>query len=218
MVSLYEIGEPLENEKVIDYIKYTKSNKIGTIISSNLSIEKSDEFWEKLVESGLDRIIVSIDGITPEIYNKYRRNGNLKLVYENLNKILYYKKISDSKLLIEWQMIDFPWNKCEQVEAKEYALNIGCNEFRIIEEVTKVRLNYKNTLFVRKRNCIMPYFTFNVTAYNTVRPCTKIYNEPMIIGDLNINSFQDIWNSDAICEIRDKKKIKNRIGCKTCIE
>ena len=64
----------------------------------------------------------------------------------------------------------------------------------------------------------MPYFTFNVTAYNTVRPCTKIYNEPMIIGDLNINSFQDIWNSDAICEIRDKKKIKNRIGCKTCIE
>jgi radical SAM protein with 4Fe4S-binding SPASM domain len=218
LVSLYEIGEPLENEKIIDYILYAKSNKIGTIISTNLSIEKNDTFWENLVISGLDRIVISIDGITPEIYNKYRRQGNLKLVFTNLNKILYYKRLHASRILVEWQMIDFPWNKGEQEKAKEYALNIGCNEFRVIQEVTKIRMNYKFTDFIRRQNCILTYFTFNVTAYNTVRPCTKIYNDPMIIGDLNTESFNDVWNGSEISKIRSKYKIQSRVGCKTCPE
>jgi radical SAM protein with 4Fe4S-binding SPASM domain len=218
LVSLYEIGEPLENERIIDYILYAKNCKIGTIISTNLSIKKNDTFWEKLVISGLDRIVIAIDGITPEIYNKYRRHGNLELIFANLNKILYYKRLHASKILVEWQMIDFSWNKCEQEKAKEYALNIGCNEFRVIQEVTKIRRNYKNTDFIRRRNCIHTYFAFNVTAYNTVRPCTKIYNEPMTIGDLNNESLNDVWNGSEIRKIRSKNKIQNRVGCKTCPE
>lgn len=218
LVSLYEIGEPLENERIIDYILYAKNNKIGTIISTNLSIEKDDIFWENLVISGLDRIVIAIDGITPETYNTYRRLGNLELVLENLNKILYYKKLHAASILIEWQMIDFPWNRSEQVKAKEYALKIGCNEFRVIQDVTKIRRNYKNTDFVRKNNCILTYFSFNVTAYNKVRPCTKIYNEPMIIGDLNFESFNDVWNGSEISRIRNKHRIKDRAGCKTCPE
>ena len=63
-VSLYDIGEPLLNEKVIDYIQYAHSQRLGTIISTSLSVEKSDEFWEKLVLSGLDYLVVSIDGIS----------------------------------------------------------------------------------------------------------------------------------------------------------
>jgi len=218
LVSLYEIGEPLENVNIIDFISYAKNNKIGTIISTNLSIEKNDTFWEKLVLSGLDRIVVAIDGMTAEVYNLYRRNGNLDLVFNNLNKILYYKKLYKSKIYVEWQMIDFPWNKCEQEKAKYFALDIGCSSFRIIQEVTKTRRNYKNTDFIRKRNCILPYFTFNVTAYNTIRPCTKVYDSPMTIGDLGNNNFNEIWNGNEICKIRNKKTIQNRIGCKTCPE
>lgn len=218
LVSLYEIGEPLENNDIIDYIKYAKTNNVGTIISTNLSILKGDEFWKNLVLSGLDRIIVAIDGVSPKIYNMYRRNGNLELVLANLDKILILKKTYNSKIIVEWQMIDFPWNKIEQQSAREMALNMGCNEFRLIQEVTQIRRKYKDLDFVRKSNCILPYFTFNVTAYNDIRPCTKIYNEMMTIGSLNLNSTQEIWNGDAIKEIRSKKLIQNRAGCRTCRE
>jgi organic radical activating enzyme len=218
LVSLYEIGEPLENENIIEFIEYAKNCKVGTIISTNLSIEKTDSFWEKLILSELDRIIVAIDGLTAEVYNKYRRNGNLQLVLSNLNKILYYKNLYKSKIYVEWQMIDFPWNRCEQEKAKDFALKIGCSNFRIIQEVTKLRRNYKNTDFIRKRNCILPYFTFNVTAYNTVRPCTKIYDTPMSIGDLSKYDFNEIWNGNEVYRIRSKKTIQHRLGCKTCPE
>jgi MoaA/NifB/PqqE/SkfB family radical SAM enzyme len=218
LVSLYDIGEPLENENILSYIKYAKENRIGTIISSSLSIEKNDVFWKDLVNSGLDKIIVALDGVSENVYRKYRRNGELELVISNLNKILSYKKKYGSKLIIEWQMLNLPWNKEEQKLAKRLANQMGCNTFRLIKEANSQRLNYKKSNILRKKNCILPYLILIVTAYNKVRPCYKIYNEPMIIGDLDESSFEEIWNGNEIYRIRNNKKIQNRAGCRTCIE
>ncbi|MCT4638961.1 MAG: SPASM domain-containing protein [Bacteroidales bacterium] len=218
LVSLYDIGEPLQNTDVLKYIKYANENRIGTIISSTLSIEKEDIFWENIVTSGLTKLIVAIDGVTDKIYNKYRRNGNLELAMSNLTKILTYKKIHRSKLIIEWQMLNLPWNIQEQKSAKKLATQMGCNTFRLIKEANSQRLNYKKLNKLRKRNCLLPYIILIVTAYNKVRPCYKIYNEPMEIGNLDYSSFDEIWNGKEIYKIRNKKKIQKRNGCKTCIE
>ncbi|HLO60082.1 MAG TPA: SPASM domain-containing protein [Bacteroidales bacterium] len=218
LVSLYEIGEPLENENIVDYIKYANSRNIGTIISTNLSISKPDTFWKNLVLSGLDRIVVAIDGITEAVYKQYRTNGNYELVISNLKKIIMFKEINKSHIQIEWQMIDLPWNKSQQNDARKYSKEIGCSEFRLIEEVTSIRRKYKFSDYIRKKNCKLSFFTFNVTAYNKVRPCTKIYNENVIVGDLSVNSFDDIWNGKEIQAIRNKGAIMNRPGCKTCHE
>ncbi len=218
MVSLYDIGEPLENEDVIEYIKYAHMKKVGTVISSSLSINKTDEFWKELVLSGIDHIIVSIDGTSEEVYKKYKTNGNLNLVLSNLEKILYYKAMYAKKVFIEWQMIDLPWNKEEQGTAKKIAGDMGCDKFRLIREAMWSRLKYRQQRYIRNHNCLLPYIIFIVTAYNKVRPCYKIYNEPMIIGDLDDHTFDEIWNSDEIATIRDKKRIRDRIGCRTCRE
>jgi radical SAM protein with 4Fe4S-binding SPASM domain len=218
MVSLYDIGEPLENEDVIEYIKYAHMKKVGTVISSSLSINKTDEFWKELVLSGIDHIVVAIDGTSEEVYKKYKTNGNLNLVLSNLEKILYYKAMYAKKVFIEWQMIDLPWNKEEQGTAKKMAGDMGCDKFRLITEAMWSRLKYRQQRYIRNHNCLLPYIIFIVTAYNKVRPCYKIYNEDMIVGDLDDHTFDEIWNSDEIATIRDKKRIRDRIGCKTCRE
>lgn len=218
VISLYEIGEPLENKKIVEYISYANRNNVGTIISTHLSFDRSDEFWEKLVLSGLDRVIVAIDGITDKVYNKYRRNGDLNLVLSNLSKIIRLKKRLNSHLKVEWQMIDFGWNRSEQAEAKRLAYKMGCDEFRLIQEVTKTRLKYNKTNFVRKKNCALPYFSFNVTANNLVRPCTKIYNDDVVIGNLNESTFEEVWNGSEIKRVRCNKQIKDKVGCRTCHE
>lgn len=218
LVSLYDIGEPLENTDVLDYIRYAKKNNVGSIISTTLSIEKEDGFWEELVTSGLDKIIVAIDGISQSVYNKYRRNANFELAFSNLNKILKYKKEHKSKLIVEWQMIDLPWNKHEQEQARKLSAQMGINTFRIIIEACTKRLKYKRLNNVRKTNCLLPYLIYIVTAHNKVRPCYKIYNEPMFVGDMAKNCFSEIWNGPQIGEIRNPAKIQDRIGCRTCLE
>ncbi len=218
LVSLYDIGEPLESKDVIACIQYAKQNKLGTIISTSLSIQKTDDFWEKFVQSGLDKLIVAIDGMTQEVYTKYRTNGDLPLVFENLEKIMHFKKKHKSNIYIEWQMIDFKWNKHEQESAKNFAYSIGCSNFRIIREAVKPRLRYIKENIIRQKNCILPYIIFIVTADNKVRPCYKVYNVPVEIGDLNKNTFEEIWNGEEVFRIRDKNKIGCRNGCKTCQE
>jgi MoaA/NifB/PqqE/SkfB family radical SAM enzyme len=217
LVSLYDIGEPLESPDLINCIRYAKKNGIGSVISTSLSVEKKDEFWPELVHSGLDKIIVAIDGITPAVYNKYRTGGRLDLVFDNLNRILDCRGKHRSSLFIEWQMVAFPWNAREQKEAEAMAYQLGCDNFRIIKDVSK-RLTYKKQNFVRKKNCLLPYIIFIVTANNKVRPCYKIYDAPVEIGDLNQNSFEEIWNGSEVFRIRDKRQIGCRVGCQTCQE
>jgi sulfatase maturation enzyme AslB (radical SAM superfamily) len=217
-VSLYDIGEPLHHPQVLEYIRYAHQNKIGTVISSSLSFERDDDYWNSLATSGLDYMIVAIDGITREVYNHYRRNGQLDLVMSNLKKLLAFRNSADAKLFIEWQMIDFDWNRCEQSQAREMAYQLGCDRFEIIAEATQPRKCYDEERTIRNRSCLLPYILFFVTANNRVRLCYKIYHHDMCIGSLSDHTFTEIWNGSEIGRVRDRKQIGDREGCQKCRE
>jgi len=218
MVSLYDIGEPLQNRDVLEYIRHARENSMGTILSSSLSLTRSDEFWYELAASGLDRLIVAIDGTTQDVYSKYRTNGNLALVMENLRRILQYRAEVGNGLRVEWQMLDLPHNRCEQAVARAISREIGCDRFRLIAEAYISRGRYKEENVIRDHNCLLPYIIFIVNAHNRVRPCYKVYTEPMTVGDLSRDTFEEIWNGDEIARIRDRNRIKERPGCMTCQE
>lgn len=218
VMSLYDIGEPLQNPEALKYIRYAHENRMGTVISSSLSLTRSDEFWRELATSGLDRLIVAIDGTTQDIYSKYRTNGNLQLVMANLAKILQYKTEARKPLRVEWQMLDMPHNKCEQAAARSISREMNCDQFRLIAEAYIPRWKYKEQDIRRDHNCLLPYIIFIVNAHNRVRPCYKVYDAPMTVGDLSCNTFEEIWNSDEMACIRDRQRITERVGCMTCQE
>jgi len=218
LVSLYDIGEPLHHSRVIESIEYAHQNNVGTVVSSSLSLERSDEFWNALATSGLDRLIVAIDGITPEVYNRYRRNGDLGLVLSNLERIIAFRDSARARLFIEWQMIDFDWNRAEHGKARDMARMMGCNDFRIIPEATRSRIASDNATGIRSRNCLLPYVLFFVTASNAVRLCYKVYHHDMSIGNLDDSSFSDIWTGRGIARVRDRSQIGHRPGCQKCKE
>ena len=218
LVSLYDIGEPLHHPDVVECIRYAHEKKIGTVVSTSLSMKKNDVFRGDLVTSGLDLLIVAIDGITQKTYNEYRQNGNYDLVISNLKKINELKKFYKSKIFVEWQMIDFEWNRSEQKIAEKMAYNYGCNRFRIISEATQDRISWDGENRTRKKNCLLPYILFFVTARNDVRLCYKIYHHDMHIGNLSNNSFSEIWNGPEISRVRDPEQIIHRIGCNKCRE
>jgi len=218
IVSLYDIGEPLHNDRLIEYIQYAHYNNIATVISTSLSVKKPDDYWKYLVLSGLDYIIVAIDGVTENVYKRYRTNGDINLVFANLRKLLEYKAAFQKRLIVEWEMLDLPWNKEEQKTAFKMAKSFHCDEFRIIKEATQLRSKYNEHNIIRKRNCLLPYIILNVNIYNQVSPCYKIYNNEMIIGNLYNNTFEEIWNNEEMARIRNKIKIRNRVHCNTCRE
>lgn len=218
MVQLHEIGEPLQHVKVIDFIKYAHSHGIATVISTSLSVNRSPDFWQSFVESGLDYLIVAIDGITAKVYKKYRRNGDFELVMKNLKTILEIKKRYKNKLFVEWQMIDLPWNRHEQKYAEEMASLIGCDAFRVIPDAVSIRLKSRESEKIRKSNCLWPYLLLLVNSYYDVIPCFKPSCNPGVLGNLEKNGLKEIWNGSEIQRIRSRKKIVERPGCMYCAE
>lgn len=217
-VSLYDIGEPLWCEDLINFIAYASKRNIGTSISTTLSLQKEDHYWKELVSSGLDYLIVAIDGVTEEVYRQYRINGDFPLVMKNLHTILRYKELCSSKLIIEWQMIEFDWNRHEIEQAKTMAKALGM-DFNLISNIATTRAQAQsNKQFNRKANCLLPYLIFIANVYGEVNPCYKYYNQHMQLGNIYRESFEDIWNNSQIQEIRDTAQIKNRRVCCKCIE
>lgn len=84
---IYNWGEPLLHRQTPEMVAYAKAKDIHVRLSTNLSIKLSDDTLERLLKSGLDVLVVSLDGASEETYRHYRRRGDYALVRENLRRL-----------------------------------------------------------------------------------------------------------------------------------
>ena len=82
----------LLNTHIEDFVCLAASRKIITRISTNLSLPLTDERIERIVASGLNEIVVSLDGASNATYGLYRRRGNFDLVFGNLRRLIEAKR------------------------------------------------------------------------------------------------------------------------------
>ena len=87
----YFQGEPYLNPSFLDMVKYASNKKIYTATSTNAHY-LTDVNSKQTIESGLDRLIISIDGTTQETYEQYRVGGKLEKVIEGAKNIVKWKK------------------------------------------------------------------------------------------------------------------------------
>lgn len=126
-VTLYNYGEPLLNKRFASMARKSQPYLLRTITSTNLSMPVENA--EDIVESGLDCMILSIDGATQSVYECYRRKGNLALVLDNVRKLVAAKNalgIATPHLI--WQFLTFEHNHHQVREAERMAVTLGVNE------------------------------------------------------------------------------------------
>ena len=92
----YFQGEPYLNPDFLARVKYASDKNIYTATSTNAHY-LTDEVAKRTVESGLDRLIISIDGTTQEVYQQYRVGGHIDKVIEGATNIMKWKKALNSK-------------------------------------------------------------------------------------------------------------------------
>lgn len=121
-------AEPLLNKHVFEAIKYADSRGLWTGIHSNLVPEVKD-LPKKIIESGLKNLIVSIDGATQSVYEKYRKGGNIEYVFEHISEIIKHRTLAKTQYpWISAKFIVFEHNWHEIKLFKERASQIGIDE------------------------------------------------------------------------------------------
>ena len=128
----YNYGEPLLNLNTPKLIRMAKTWLMGTAISTTLSVRKFDA--EAYVESGLDFMGLSIDGATQSVYQRFRRNGDLQLVLDNLRKLVEAKrKLGKRYPVLAWNFLAFEHNAHEIPLAARMARKLGVDLFRVVQ-------------------------------------------------------------------------------------
>jgi radical SAM protein with 4Fe4S-binding SPASM domain len=130
-LTFYFQGEPYLNPKFLDMVKYASRKNIYTSTSTN-GHYLDDVHAKATVESGLDRLIISIDGTTQESYQSYRIGGDLKKVIEGTKNILKWKKTLKSKTPhVIFQFVAFRQNEHEVEDVKKLGKQLGVDEVKI---------------------------------------------------------------------------------------
>jgi MoaA/NifB/PqqE/SkfB family radical SAM enzyme len=131
LVTLHGWGEPLLNENIFDMIRYAKKYHPDIKIDTNLTCLDEDNA-EKLVASGLDKIVVSIDGLNSGTYSKYRIGGDFDKVMNNLKLLIKKrKKLKSLKPYITWQFLVFRHNEHEIDNAVKMGRKLGVDHVGI---------------------------------------------------------------------------------------
>lgn len=237
----YFQGEPYLNPEFLDMVKYASSKKIYTATSTNAHYI-TDEVAKKTVESGLDRLIISIDGTTQDVYQQYRVGGNLNKVIEGTKKIVKWRKELNSKTpFIFFQFLVVKPNEHQLEEIKQLAKEIGVDEVRFKTaqvydyETDPNQLIPNNEKYSRYKKgkdgkykpknklvnrCWKLWHANVITWDGLVVPCCFDKDAMHQLGNIKNESFKNIWNNSNYKQFRAElmKSRKNIDICSNCSE
>ena len=237
----YFQGEPYLNRNFLDMVKYASSKKIYTATSTNAHY-LTDEVARKTVESGLDRLIISIDGTTQDVYKQYRVGGNLNKVIEGAKNIVKWKKELKSKTpFVFFQFLVVKPNEHQIEDIKKLAAEVGVDEVRFKTaqvydyEIDPNQLIPENEKYSRyKKDSDGKYVAKNklanhcwklwqanvITWDGLVVPCCFDKDASHQLGNLKNQSFKEIWHNDNYKQFRKElmSSRKNIDICANCSE
>ncbi len=236
---LYFQGEPYLNPLFFHMAEYAGKKKIYTATSTNAHF-LTDHLARKTVESGLDRIIISLDGLDQETYEKYRVGGSMEKVLEGTRNLVKWKKELRSKTpYIILQFIVFSTNEHQVPELKRLARELGVDKLElksaqvynyeegnplIPENESFSRYKKHNGKFVIDNplynHCLRMWRGCVITWDGLVVPCCFDKDATHRLGDLKKQSFKEIWKGKAYNDFRRKLfSARREIDiCKNCTE
>ena len=130
-LTFYFQGEPYLHPQFTELVAYAASKKMFTSTSTNAHY-LDDAGAERTIRSGLDQLIISIDGTTQATYESYRIGGSLEKVISGTKNILKWKKKLNSKTpAVIFQFLVVRPNEHQVEEVKALATELGVDELRL---------------------------------------------------------------------------------------
>jgi radical SAM protein with 4Fe4S-binding SPASM domain len=237
----YFQGEPYLNPQFLDMVKYASSKRIYTATSTNAHY-LNDANAKKTIESGLNRLIISIDGTTQDVYEQYRIGGQLSKVLEGAKNMVKWKREMKSKTpFIIFQFLVVKPNEHQIEDVTKLAAEIGVDDvwFKTAQvydyENDPHQLIPTNDKYSRYRKGKNQETTVKNTLQNH---CWRLWHAPVItwdglvvpccfdkdaqhqLGDLKGRPFKEIWQNGKYTAFRKKimQSRKNIDICANCSE
>ena len=229
-------GEPTLNPNLCQMIAKAHQHRIFTTISTNGQILTPD-LCHELVGSGLDQIIVSIDGTTQAVYEQYRVGGSLQKAIDGIGNIVRARReLGRGNPAVTAQFIVFRHNEHQIADFKRLARQWGAdravlktaqietsaNAAEMLPQNSKYsryRLASDGTIAPKRQfnaNCFRLRGTMVVAANGDVALCCYDKNCRHRLGNVNQTNALSIWNSAEADNLRRQVWEKGLEICRNC--
>ena len=221
-------GEPLMNKDIYPMISLAKDYAVHTKLDTNLN-ELSQEHAEKLVLSGLDKIILSIDGASDETYRVYRKNGDYSRVINNAGLLVETRRrLKSSKPYVEWQFLVFRHNQHEIERAKIIARELGVDAINFtapygtgkwLTTLEPYSSEYYSSSLPgkfrqKKTQCNWLWDAAVINSDGSVSPCCSVENaSDDFFSSFDELPFPELWNSRSYLRAREFVLSRMTGGC-----
>lgn len=239
-LTFYFQGEPYLNSNFLEMVKYASGKGIYTATSTNAHY-LDDENAKKTITSGLDRLIISIDGTSQETYESYRVGGKIDKVIEGTKNILRWRKeLKSITPHVVFQFLVVRPNEHQVPRVYQLAKQLGVDRVALktaqiydfkngsaliptMDKYSRYRqepdghYSIKNELL---NHCWKMWHSCVITWDGKVVPCCFDKDAHHIMGDLSLQSFEDIWKSEGYRQFRASLlQSRSEIEmCKNCTE
>lgn len=236
----YFQGEPYIHPGFLDMVRYASKKGLYTITSTNGHF-LDDSNARKTVESGLDRLVISLDGVTQEVYEQYRVGGKLDSVLEGARNVVRWKRaLRSSTPHIIFQFLVVRPNEHQIVQARQLAREIGVDQIKFktaqvydysrgnpliptLEQYARYkegadgRWTLKNQLL---NHCWKLWHACVITWDGMVVPCCFDKDAQHRLGDLKKASLREVWKGEAYQSFRRQLLLgRDQIDiCTNCTE
>lgn len=229
---LWNWGEPLLHKDFIKMVKYARKHDWYINTSTN-SFFLTPEIAKELVSSGLDSIIVSLDGASEKTYKKYRKQGDFKKVIRAINALVAEKEKQNSKTpRIHLQFIIMRHNEHEIPKIKKLAKElkvdflalkkVGIMDPSLKKDIKKYLPSGKYSKYtpegkikIRRNMCDIIYEETVVNWDGSVVPCCYDMHNTYVFGNIRETFFKKIWNNEKYVAFRSAI-LKNKSQIPMC--
>ncbi|HAS46217.1 MAG TPA: radical SAM protein [Microscillaceae bacterium] len=239
-LTFYFQGEPYLHPQFLDMVKYASDRGIYTATSTNAHY-LNDKNARKTIESGLDRLIISVDGTTQETYQSYRIGGKLDKVLEGTRNLIEWKKKLKSKTPhVVFQFLVVKPNEHQIEEVKQLAKEIGVDKVGLktaqiydyangspliptIDKYSRYRQQSDGTYKIKNglgNHCWKMWHSCVITWDGLVVPCCFDKDAHHRLGSVQQQSFKELWQGEKYQRFR-RLLLKSRSEiemCKNCTE
>ncbi|KZD12199.1 radical SAM protein [Oceanibaculum pacificum] len=212
VLRMYKDGEPFLNRNLAKMIAYAKaSGRVEYIDTTTNGSLMTPERLGPILEAGLDKINISVDGMNPEQYKKFtgfkfdfeKFVENVKWLYANKGNCEIVVKIP-GELISEAQRQEFYdtfGDHCDRIFIENFApcwpeFDVEAHTgFKITQGIYQQPVQPTDT-------CPYIFYSISVNADGLVSSCFLDWGRKLVVGDVRQQSLKSIWHSDSLNALR----------------
>jgi radical SAM protein with 4Fe4S-binding SPASM domain len=192
-------GESLLHPDVVEMVAYAKANGVLDIYFNTNGMLLSESLSLQLMDAGLDRISLSVEGTDPVAFERERRGANFHRILQNLDRLMSLRTQKGyAHPRVRVQTVRFPDLDLE--DYRRFWLN-HCDEVAAVDY--KDSTNRVKGLECRDWACPQLWQRMTIEWTGDVMPCNNDDYRRLCLGNVKERSIAACWRDPLVQRARE---------------